>query len=64
MFLTWPLAEFLKKSYLPSAIVTLRRGTEGFESGEEGLLETPAFQGMPMQLADADHGSPRGPFFP
>lgn len=62
MFLTWPLGEFLRKSYLPSAVVTLRRGAEGYESVKEGLLETPAFQGM--LLADADHGSPRGPFFP
>lgn len=52
----------LRKSYLPSAVVTLRRGAEGYESVKEGLLETPAFQGT--LLADADHGSPRGPFFP
>ena len=62
MFLTWPLGEFLRKSYLPRAVVTLRRGTKGFESVKEGPLETPTFQGTP--LTDADHGSPRGPFFP
>lgn len=47
MFLTRPLGEFVRKRYVPGAVVTLREAHGMFleESVEEGLLETPSFQG-------------------
>jgi len=62
MFLTRPLGEFVRKSYLPSAVVILDEAHRMFleESVEEGLLETPSFQGalfaeLSRHVTDTNH---------
>lgn len=56
--MTQPLGEFVRKSYLPSAVVILDEAHRMFleESAEEGFLEMPSFQGaLFTELESAGH---------